>query len=189
MEFLRLTVPALEQAPSARIVSTGSMLTQKIPFDIDNWLAQSTYRARVAYAMSKHAAEILGFELDRRLLSSGSRIRSVVTHPGGAIDALTPDRPPLHQRSLPIRLIAPDLAPIFAGIVQGKQSAAQAAIAAMATSSLPTQPYIGPRRGAAGKPVFATPVPSTFDERIAARMWDETEAILARPILPVALTE
>lgn len=184
MEFLRLALPALEQAPAARIVSTGSMLTKKIPFDIDNWLAQNSYRPRVAYAMSKHAAEILGFELDRRLLSSGSRIRSVVTHPGGAIDALTPDRPPLNQRSLPIRLIAPVLAPLFSQLVQGKESAAHSAIAGIATPALPAQPYIGPRRGAAGEPVFATPVPSTSDEKIAARVWDEIETILANPILP-----
>lgn len=182
MEFLRLALPALEQSQSARIISTGSMLTKTIPFDIDNWLAQNSYRPRVAYAMSKHAAEILGFELDRRLLASGSRIRSVVTHPGGAIDALTPDRPPLHQRSRPIRFIAPAIAPLVSKLVQGKESAAQPAIAAMATPSIPAHPYIGPRRGATGEPIFATPVPSTSDETIAAKLWGETETILTNPI-------
>lgn len=183
LEFLRLALPALQQAPAARIVSTGSMLTQKIPFDIDNWIAQSSYRPRVAYAMSKHAAEILGFELDRRLAASGSRIRSVVTHPGGAIDALTPDRPPLHRRPLPVRLVAPVLAPLFSAIVQGKESAAQPAIAAMATPSLPALPYIGPRRRAAGAPVFAAPVRSSVDEAIGARLWAEAERILTNPVL------
>lgn len=183
MEFLRLTLPALQQSPSARIVSTGSMLTRKIPFDIDNWIAENSYRPRVAYAMSKHAAEILGFELDRRLIASGSRIRSVVTHPGGAIDALTPDRPPLHQRPLPIRLTATALAPLFSQLVQGKESASQPAIAAMATPALPAHPYIGPRRGATGAPVFATPVTSSADESVGVRLWAETETILANPVL------
>lgn len=184
MEFLRLALPALQQSQSARVVSTGSMLTKTIPFDIENWLAQNSYRPRVAYAMSKHAAEILGFELDRRLVASGSRIRSVVTHPGGAIDALTPDRPPLHQRSLPIRFITPAIAPLFSKLVQGKESAAQPAIAAMATPSLPAHPYIGPRRGATGPPVFATPVPSSIDEAAGVRLWAETEEILINPVLP-----
>jgi NAD(P)-dependent dehydrogenase (short-subunit alcohol dehydrogenase family) len=183
LELLRFAHPALEEAPAARIVSTGSMLTKKISFDIDNWLAQSSYRPRVAYAMSKHAAEILGFELDRRLLAAGSRVRSVVTHPGGAIDALTPDRPPLHQRPLPVRLLAPALAPMFSRLVEGKESAAQSAIAAMATPSLPAHPYIGPRHGASGVPAFATPVPSSSDAVFGARLWSETEAILAGPIL------
>lgn len=184
MEFLRLALPALQQAPSARIVSTGSMLTKAIPFDLDNWRAQRSYRPRVAYAMSKHAAEILGFELDRRLIASGSRIRSVVSHPGGAIDALTPDRPPLHQRSRIVRLLAPVVAPVFARLVQGKESAAQSAIAAVATPSLDAHPYIGPRHVASGAPHFATPVPSSSDEAVGAALWTEIETILGNPVLP-----
>ncbi|MFT2753610.1 SDR family NAD(P)-dependent oxidoreductase [Clavibacter sp. Sh2088] len=183
LEFLRLTLPALRRSPSARIVSTGSMLTKKVPFDIDNWVAQSSYRPRIAYAMSKHAAEILGFELDRRLVASGSRIRSVVTHPGGAIDALTPDRPPLHRRPFPIRLVAAAAAPLFSPLVQGKQSAAQSAIAALTAPSLPARPYIGPRRGASGEPVFADPVPSSIDGRLGGRLWTHVESLLANPVL------
>lgn len=184
MEFLRLVLPALEQAQSARIISTGSMLTATIPFDAENWLAQHSYRPRVAYAMSKHATEILGFELDRRLKAADSDIRSIVTHPGGAIDALTPDRPPLHQRSLPIRLIAPVVAPLVSRLVQGKEAAARSAIAAMATPEIPSHPYIGPRYRATGSPMFTTPVPSSTDGAIGARLWKEAEAMIANPVLP-----
>lgn len=183
LEFLRLALPALQRAQSARIVSTGSMLTRRIPFDPDNWLAQTSYRPRVAYAMSKHAAEILGFELDRRLVGSGSSIRSVVTHPGGAIDALTSDRPPLHRRSPLVRVIAPAVAPLVSRLVQGKESAALPAVAAITTLSLPTQPYIGPRHKAAGAPEFIAPMPSSVDPAAGARLWNEVETILARPIL------
>lgn len=184
VEFLRLAIPALTQSQSARVVSTGSMLTRAIPFDTGNWLAHHSYRPRVAYAMSKHAAEIIGFELDRRFRASGSRIRSVVTHPGGAIDALTPDRPPLHQRSHTIRLVAPAIAPLFARLVQGKESAAQSAIAAITMQALPEHPYIGPRHGATGSPAFTIPVPSSLDAALGARLWDETEAILGSPLFP-----
>lgn len=182
-ELLRLALPALQQAPFARVISTGSMLTRKIPFDPENWLAQNSYRPRVAYAMSRHAAEILGFELDRRLAATGSRIRSVVTHPGGAIDALTPDRHPLHQRSLTIRAVSPVIAPLASRLVQGKELAAQPAIAAMATPSLPVSPYIGPNRVATGAPIFTRPVHSSHDQATGARLWSETEAILNSPIL------
>lgn len=181
MEFLRLVMPALREAPAARIVSTGSMLTRKIPFDRSNWLAQTTYRPRVAYAMSKHAAEILGVELDRRLAATGSAIRSIVTHPGSAIDALTPDRPPLHQRPLPLRIMAPILAPAFSTLVQGKESAAQPAIAAMTATALPTPAYIGPGRRSA--PTLATPASSTTDTETGAWLWDEIERILGNPIM------
>lgn len=183
IEFLRLVLPSLQQAPNARIVSTGSMLTKKIPFDMENWLAQVSYHPRTAYAMSKHAAEIFGFELDRRLISTGSNIRSIVTHPGSAIDALTPDRPPIHRRSLVIRTIAPALAPVFSHRVQGKESAAQAAIAAMTMSLSPAAKYIGPWRGATGVPAATDPVWSSTDPAIGAQLWSAAEAILATPIL------
>ncbi|MER7448564.1 SDR family NAD(P)-dependent oxidoreductase [Microbacterium sp. NPDC097977] len=184
MELLRLALPALERAPSARVISTGSMLTKAIPFDLDNWRAQTSYRPRVAYAMSKHAAEILGFELDRRLIASGSRIRSVVSHPGGAIDALTPDRPPLHQRPPAVRLMAPVIAPLFSRVVQGKESAAQSAIAAVAMTTPGVRPYIGPRHGATGTPHLSAPVPSSSDETIGAALWTEIEGILGASVLP-----
>jgi len=184
MELLRLALPALERAPSARVISTGSMLTKAIPFDLDNWRAQTSYRPRVAYAMSKHAAEILGFELDRRLIASGSRIRSVVSHPGRAIDALTPDRPPLHQRSPAVRLMAPVIAPLFSRVVQGKESAAQSAIAAVAMTTPGVRPYIGPRHGATGTPHLSAPVPSSYDETIGAALWTEIEGILGASVLP-----
>lgn len=183
MEFLRLALPSLERAQSARIVSTGSMLTRRIPFDPDNWLAQSSYRPRAAYAMSKHAAEILGFELDRRLVSSSSSIRSVVTHPGGAIDALTPDRPPLHRRSPLVRAIAPAVAPLVSRMVQGKEMAAQSAIAAITTPTLPAQPYLGPRHSATGSPEFGIPMPSSTDAAVGSWLWHEVEVILERQIL------
>lgn len=183
-ELFRLARPALERAPSARVVSTGSMLTRTIPFDPNNWLAQTSYRPRVSYAMSKHAAEILGLELDRRLIDSGSNIRSVVAHPGGAIDALTPDRAPLHRRSPLTRLIAPAITPLFSRVVQGKESAAQPAIAAITTPALPAQAYIGPRHRATGAPEFATPVPSSSDTAVGAWLWNEVEAILTHPIFP-----
>ena len=183
MDFLRLALPALRRSQHARIVSTGSMLTRRIPFDAENWLAQTSYRPRVAYAMSKHAAEILGFELDRRLVGSGSSIRSVVTHPGGAIDALTPDRIPLHRRPTAVRLVAPAIAPLVSRIVQGKDTAARSAIAAMAVAELPATAYIGPQRGATGEAAFTAPVPSSVDAALGARLWREMEAILADSVL------
>lgn len=183
MELLRLAMPALLQVPSARIVSTGSMLTRKIPFDRSNWLAQRDYRPRAAYAASKHAAEILGLELDRRLVASGSQARSVVSHPGGAIDSLTPDRPPLHRRPALLRAATTVLGPLFSGLVQGKEAAAQPAIASVSAAALPEPAYIGPARGAAGAPVPASPVDSSVDPDNGTWLWNEMERILGRPIL------
>ncbi|KQR00457.1 hypothetical protein ASF72_16570 [Arthrobacter sp. Leaf141] len=183
LEFLRLSFPALEQAPAARIISTGSFLTKKIPFDADGWLAPSAYHPRAAYAMSKHAAEIIGFELDRRLTRTGSSVRSVVSHPGSAIDALTPDRPPMHQRSTLVRTLATIAAPAFARIVHGKEEAAQPAIAAMTTPEIPANAYFGPRTGVTGTPTLTTPVSTSLSPALGRRVWSEAEELLGNPII------
>jgi len=183
MELLRLVLPALRRSPNARIVSTGSTLTKKIPFSLDNWLSDRSYQPRHAYAMSKHAAEILGFELARRLNSAGASIQSVVSHPGSAIDAVTPNRPPLHERPAAVRALAPVLAPVFSRIVQGKDVAAQPAITAISADKLPPEAYIGPSRGATGEPAFTTPVATSTDPVLGRVLWNNVEAILEAPIL------
>ncbi|MBY6537851.1 SDR family NAD(P)-dependent oxidoreductase [Rhodococcus sp. BP-349] len=179
VELLRIALPAMERTPGARIVSMGSMLTRRIPFDPENWLAQRTYRPRTAYAMSKHATEILGFELSRRLRTRHSEVESIVAHPGGAIDALTADRPGIHTRSIVVRAAARMLGPAFSSIVQGKDSAAASAVAAVAAHDLPHGAvYIGPRRNAAGTPVLAEPVQTSHDPELGAFLWGETERII-----------
>jgi NAD(P)-dependent dehydrogenase (short-subunit alcohol dehydrogenase family) len=186
VELLRRVAPALMASPEARVVSVGSMLTRRIPFDPDNWLAQESYQPRVAYAMSRHAAEIFGFELDRRFRSVGSTIRSVVTHPGGAIDALTPDRRGVHERSTVTRIAARALGPVFGRLVQGKEAASRSAIAAVAAFDLPDAAYIGPHRVATGRPVFTAPVPSSTDAELGAWMWGQVRDILGLRASPFA---
>ncbi|MCX2748082.1 SDR family NAD(P)-dependent oxidoreductase [Arthrobacter sp. MI7-26] len=183
MELLRLSLPALTAASNARVVSVGSMLTRRIPFDRDNWLAQQSYHPRVAYAMSRHAAEILGFELGLRLAASGSTIESVVTHPGGAIDALSPDRPGINERSVITRTAAQALGPLFRSMVQGKESAAQPAVTAMAASSLPAGAYIGPRRVATGEPILSNPVHTSRDPALGTWLWGQTQKLLGSTLL------
>ncbi|OZD56017.1 hypothetical protein CH268_23490 [Rhodococcus sp. 06-1460-1B] len=184
VELLRLALPSLERAPGARVVSIGSMLTQRISFDPNNWLSQQSYRPRAAYAMSKHATEILGFELSRRLRSRHSSVASIVAHPGGAIDALTADRPGIHTRPVVVRAAARVLGPAFTSVVQGKDSAAESAVAAIAARDLPIdEVYLGPRRNASGPPVIAEPVRTSRDPELGAFLWNETERIIGASII------
>lgn len=182
IELLRLALPALERAQHARVVSIGSMLTRRIQFDHTNWLSQKSYRPRVAYAMSKHATEILGFELSRRLQATSSSVESVVAHPGGAIDALTPDRPGLHTRSTILRASARLLGPAVSTLAQGKDSAADPAVAAIAAIDLPRETYIGPQRVTSGPAMITQPVSTSQDPELGSLIWNETERILQAPI-------
>ena len=184
VELLRLALPSLERAADARVVSIGSMLTQRIPFDPNNWLSQDSYRPRVAYAMSKHATEIFGFELSRKLRSRNSPVESIVAHPGGAIDVLTADRPGLHSRPSIVRAAARVLGPAFSSVVQGKDSAAEPAVAAIAARNLPPgDVYIGPRSNAAGPPMIAEPVATSREPELGMFVWNETERIIGTTVL------
>lgn len=185
VELLRLALPSLERSSGgARVVSMGSMLTQRIPFDPNNWLSQESYRPRAAYAMSKHATEILGFELSRALRARNSSVTSIVAHPGGAIDVLTADRPGIHTRPGIVRAAARVLRPAFSSIVQGKDSAAASAVAAIAALDLPPhEVYIGPRRNAAGPPMITEPVATSRDPELGALLWNEAERIIGAPIV------
>ncbi|RYB94960.1 SDR family NAD(P)-dependent oxidoreductase [Nocardioides oleivorans] len=183
LELLGPAMPALERAGTARVVSTGSLLTRRISFDRANWLGQRAYEPRTAYAMSRHVAEILGFELGRRLAALGSAVTSVVAHPGSAIDVLTPDREGIHHRGPVVRRLATALGPVVAPIVHGKDRAARPAAAAVAATSLPRLAYVGPHRTAVGRPVLAQPVPSTADPHLGAWLWERAEEIIGHPVL------
>ncbi|MGW7533132.1 SDR family NAD(P)-dependent oxidoreductase [Amycolatopsis sp. NPDC054798] len=157
-ELLRRALPSVR-----RVVSLGSALTRKIPFDRENWLSEQHYRARVAYAMSKHATEIFGFELHRR-----AEVRSIVVDPGGAIDALAPGRPGA-------RVLRAAARP-FRGIVQGKDQAARPVVAAVASPDLRGGEYLGPHPTAAAE--VRQPVATSRDPELGAWLWTETERLL-----------
>lgn len=181
VEIFRGALPALARAQRARIVSVGSMLTARIPFTRDDWLSERRYRPRNAYALSKHATEIFGFELSRRLKESG--IQSIVSHPGGAIDALTPNAPGLSPRSQAHQALIAAIRPLTRRLVQGKDDAARPAVAAAADPSLRGGEYVGPERTASGPPVVTTPTPTSVDPELGQWLWVQTEAILGGRIL------
>lgn len=162
-DLLRRTLPTVR-----RVVSLGSMLTRKIPFERENWLSERHYRARVAYAMSKHAVEIFGFELHRRLVEIP--VQSIVVHPGGAIDALTLGRPGARLLRTAAR-----------GIVRGKDQAARPVVAAVVSPELRGGEYLGPHRTAAAE--VQQPVPTSRDPELGAWLWAETERLLGGRIL------
>ncbi|HOZ56828.1 MAG TPA: SDR family NAD(P)-dependent oxidoreductase [Nakamurella multipartita] len=81
-------LPALEQAPAARIVGVTSLaarrarrLDQRLGLDGD-------YRPMGAYSQSKLAVGLFAVELDRRLQAAGSRARSLLAHPGWSATAV-----------------------------------------------------------------------------------------------------
>ena len=81
-------LPHLE--PGARIVSLGSLSSRLSSFRLDDLQLTRGYDPWRAYAQSKIATQVFGFELDRRLRAAEVPVASVVAHPGYSISGRTP---------------------------------------------------------------------------------------------------
>ncbi|MFJ8808807.1 SDR family NAD(P)-dependent oxidoreductase [Streptomyces sp. NPDC102490] len=160
--------PLLSAAPAGRIVIVGSFAARSERLDLDDPQSTRDYRPKRTYGRSKLAQMCFGFELDRRLRAVGSTVLSVVAHPGGALDSLTPSRPPVHVTRTGERLRA---AP--AGLlVQGKDAGAWPVVRAVLDPEVRGGQLWGPRVfGLRGIP-RREPVPAHMaDPAVAARLW------------------
>ncbi|MFF2008069.1 SDR family NAD(P)-dependent oxidoreductase [Streptomyces sp. NPDC058195] len=160
--------PLLSAAPAGRVVTVGSFAARSERLDLDDPQSARDYRPKRAYGRSKLAQMCFGFALDRRLRAVGSTVLSVVAHPGGALDALTPSRAPVtvtlpgeRLRSLPAALL-----------VQGKDAGAWPVVRAVLDPGVRGGQLWGPRVfGLRGRP-RREPVPSHMaDPDAAARLW------------------
>ncbi|WP_128377118.1 SDR family NAD(P)-dependent oxidoreductase [Streptomyces cavernae] len=162
-------MPLLSAAPAARIVTMGSFAAKSERLDLGDLQSRKDYRPKRAYGRSKLAQMYCGVELDRRLRAAGSTVTSVVVHPGGALDSLTPSRPPVHVRTAGARLGA---APA-ALLVQGKHAGAWPAVRAVLDPAVRGGQLWGPRVfGLRGEPRREPVWNHLGDTSVAARLWD-----------------
>ncbi|MEU6934397.1 SDR family NAD(P)-dependent oxidoreductase [Streptomyces sp. NPDC046374] len=162
-------MPLLEAAPCARIVTVGSFAAKSERLDLHDLQTRTDYRAKTTYARSKLAQMYFGLELDRRLRASGSPVSSVVVHPGGALDSLTPSRPPVHVRKAGVALRA---APA-ALVLQGKHAGARPAVRAVLDQRIPGGELWGPRIfGLRGRPHRERLWAQLEDADTGRRLWD-----------------
>ncbi|WP_335939748.1 SDR family NAD(P)-dependent oxidoreductase [Streptomyces sp. PTD5-9] len=162
-------MPLLSAAPAARVVTMGSFAAKSERLDLDDLQSRNDFQPKRTYGRSKLAQMYFGLELDRRLRAGGSRVTSAVVHPGGALDSLTPSRPPVHVRTTGARLIA---APA-ALLVQGKHAGAWSAVRAVLDPTVHGGQLWGPRVfGLRGKPRREPMWNHLADTSAAARLWD-----------------
>ena len=170
-------LPLLDRTPNSRVVTMGSVaarFTRLVLTDLQSM--NEPYRPMRTYARSKLAQTVFALDLDRRLRAVDSHIRSVVAHPGGALDRLTPSRPPVQLRrpgdqlkSLPYRAVA-----------QSKEHAAWPPVRATVDLSIVGGELWGPRLWySIGKPARET-VPATWlDTDLAAELWEQSQQLTA----------
>ncbi|MEU6826654.1 SDR family NAD(P)-dependent oxidoreductase [Streptomyces atriruber] len=165
----RWLMPLLSAAPAARVVTMGSFAAKSERLDLDDLQSRKEYRPKRTYGRSKLAQMYFGVELDRRLRAADSTVASVVAHPGGALDSLTPSRPPVHVRTTGARLGA---APA-ALLVQGKDAGAWPAVRAVLDPAVRGGQLWGPRVfGLRGEPRNEPVWEHLADPSVAARLWD-----------------
>jgi len=157
-------MPLLEAAEAGRVVTTGSFVGKSAELDLDDLQSKRDYQPKRTYARSKLAQMLFAFELDRRLREAGSTVLSVVDHPGGALDSLTPPRP-VHPeptgRTFPAGLL-----------LQGKEAGAWPAVRAVLDPSVRGGEMFGPRVfGLRGEPRREPVRGKLADTALAARLW------------------
>ncbi|MEV5279490.1 SDR family NAD(P)-dependent oxidoreductase [Streptomyces sp. NPDC051994] len=160
--------PLLRAAPAARVVTVGSFAARSERLDLADPQSLRDYRPKRTYGRSKLAQMSFGFELDRRLRAMDSTVLSVVAHPGGALDSLTPSRP-----SLPATTPGDRLRALPAGlVVQGKDAGAWPIVRALLDSEVRGGQLWGPRVfGLRGTPRREPARSHMTDPAVAARLW------------------
>ncbi len=161
-------------APGARIVTTGSFAAKSAHLDFADLQSERDYQPKRAYERSKLAQMLFALELDRRLRAAGDSRLSVLAHPGGALDSLTPSRPPVHTRTtgawlrgLPARLV-----------LHGKDAGARPAVRAVLGPDVEGGQLWGPRVfGLRGRPRLGQRWANLTDDAAAARLWTESVAL------------
>ncbi|MFD4421229.1 SDR family NAD(P)-dependent oxidoreductase [Agromyces sp. NPDC058484] len=162
--------------PGARIVSLGSLSSRLSTFRVDDLQLTRGYDSWLAYAHSKIASQVLGFELDRRLQAADAPVASIVAHPGYAIGGRTPTVPGVMEPGRGARFTDA----LQAAWAQGKHRGAEVVLHALTAPGVEGGQYWGPRYVTRGVPTLQTPTRVSTDLDVGARFWAFAEDATGR---------
>lgn len=146
-------------------------------------LQSRRYRPFHAYAQSKIMLQSFGFELDRRLRSAGSGVRSLSAHPGYAISGRTPRVPGVNEPRRFKRFRDALQAPVAQGKDRGALPIVRAATDPAAFEN-DGPVYYGPRWMLKGDAERETPAAVTTRRDVAELIWAEAERATGVSLLP-----
>lgn len=166
-------LPALLRTPGSRVIPLGSMISWLLPSRLRDLQLSGRYNPWAAYAQSKIALQVFGFELDRRLRAAGADVEAIVVHPGYSISGRTPRIPGVNEPSRATRFADNLQAPVTQGKDHGAWVIVRAATDPLATGG----DYFGPRFLTKGAPVRQTPTRTSLDHAVAERLWTQSESL------------
>jgi len=159
--------PALERSTRARVVGLGSLSTLIVPFDVMDLQTRTRHNFFRAYAQSKHAMHAFTLELDRRARAARRHASAVLSHPGYAVDSLSPFRPGISEPSTLLRVAA---SPFGVG-AQGKNRGAASVVRALLDDEVVGGEFVGPAQVTRGRPVLQLPVESSASADAGSAVW------------------
>jgi NAD(P)-dependent dehydrogenase (short-subunit alcohol dehydrogenase family) len=174
----------LERTVGSRVVtlaSTAPWLARLRNLDLANLNSTAgSYQSFPTYARSKAAQMLVALELDRRLRDGDTSVASVLAHPGGAHDGLSPRRADVIEPSLLQRMKS---AP-FVGIGQGKDRGAWPIVRAVLDPAVEGGQIWGPRLWSSiGQPRLERPtgvihrIRLLGDDALARATWDAIQEL------------
>lgn len=166
-----LLFPSL--SPTARVIWLGSLSTRLAkPQLADLQQDDRRYSLSHAYAWSKHGVHAFAFELDRRLRASGSGIRSILAHPGWALDGTASPRAGITDRDSAAQRFGEM---VIRPLAHGKDRGAWSVVRAVTDPDAQSGEFYGPSRSTTGRPAIANPVAGSADPSFGAAFWNLAE--------------
>ncbi|MDQ0727861.1 SDR family NAD(P)-dependent oxidoreductase [Microbacterium sp. W4I20] len=157
---------------ASRIVHTSTGFVEQFRMGVDD-VGAAPRVAIAAYTKAKTVTEVFAFELDRRLRAAGLPVASLVVRPGVGVDARTPERVGIRDRSTPYQRNP------YTPWAQGKDTAAWSAVRALTDPAAQGGDYYSPTGRLRGLPVKIAPLArtSTPPADLAESVWGQLEKI------------
>ena len=162
----------LVEKVSGRIVTVSSIAHKFGKMQLKDLMLSENYSPTRAYAQSKLANLLFAQELDRRLRSAGSPVKSIACHPGYSATRLQ-DTGPASALNFVYKILNPLMAqPAYNGAIP--------TVLAAAGNEAKSGGYYGPRRmGEARGPVGDAQIAKVArDTQAAERLWEMSELLV-----------
>lgn len=158
----------ISRTPNARVISLSSVAHKSGRINFEDLHSIRKYNRFGAYAQSKLACFLFGYELHRRLSKSKINVKSIIAHPGGSDTELGRHLSPFwYQLFLPfIRMFT-----------HSPKKAAQPSLMAALNSNINSGDFVGPTGflELKGDPGIVIANRHAYCEETAKKLWEKAE--------------
>jgi len=172
-------MPALRRSAAPRVVSVSSNSHPGGRLDFSNLQLERNYQSSQAYTNSKLACLMFAMELQRRSDAAGLGLLSVAAHPGISSTPIAAGWKSENRRRLMDRFEVFGYDTLMRLVGQGAEDGARPLVLAATGANVVPGGYYGPTgfMQARGEPGPVRPARKARDAVLAARLWQESQAL------------